>query len=97
MSKIKVNTISNRSEDAAVELIQGATIPSGKELTLTGNGNITGIMTVTNYDATNVNVTGVVTATSFSGSGANLDNLPSVASGKLIAYSYVLGDPPLRS
>lgn len=98
MSKVNVNIITNKNEDGPVELTQGATIPVGKELKVTsGNGNITGIMTVANYDVTNVNVSGVVTATSFIGSGANLTNLPTVSSSKIIAYRYILGDPPLRA
>jgi len=98
MSKIKVNIITNKNEDNAVELTQGATIPAGQELTVTGSGaNVTGIMTVTNFNASNVNVTGVVTASSYIGSGENLSNLPSVSSSKIIAYRYILGDPPLRA
>lgn len=98
MPKIKVNIITNKNEDGAVELTQGATIPAGQELTVTGSGaNITGIMTAANYDVTNANVTGVVTATSYIGSGANLTNLPVVSSSKIIAYKYILGDHPLRA
>ena len=98
MSKIKVNIITNKNEDNAVELTQGATIPAGKELKITsGNGNITGIMTVANYDVTNANVTGVVTATSFIGSGENLTNLPSVSSSKIMAYKRILGYDEYRA
>jgi hypothetical protein len=79
-------------------LTQGATIPADQELTVIGSGaNITGIMTASNFNASNANVTGVVTATSFIGSGANLTNLPVVSSSKIIAYKYILGDHPLRA
>jgi hypothetical protein len=98
MPKIKVNIITNKNEDGAVELTQGATIPADQELTVIGSGaNITGIMTASNFNASNANVTGVVTATSFIGSGANLTNLPVVSSSKIIAYKYILGDHPLRA
>jgi len=97
MSKIKVNIITNKNEDNAVELTQGGTIPSGQELTVTTNANITGIMTVSNYDVTNANVTGVVTATSYTGSGANLTNLPSVTPSKIIAYKRILGYDEYRA
>ena len=97
MSKVNVNIITNKNEDGPVELTQGATIPSGQQLTVTRDTNITGIMTVGTYSATNVNVSGVVTAASYIGSGENLTSLPSVTSSKIIAYRYILGDPPLRA
>ena len=90
MPKIKVNIITNKNEDGAVELTQGATIPVGQELTVIGGANITGIMTIGNFNASNANITGVVTAASFIGSGDNLTNLPSVSSSKIIAYKYIL-------
>ena len=97
MSKVKVNVITNKNEDGAVELTQGGTIPAGKQLSITANSDITGIMTVGTYSAANVNVSGVVTAAFYIGSGENLTNLPSVSSSKIIAYRYILGDPPLRA
>jgi hypothetical protein len=97
MSKIKVNIITNKNENDAVELTQGATIPAGKQLSVTGNSNVTGVMTVSNYDATNINVTGVVTATSFVGSGENLTSLPSVNASKIIAYKKILGYDEYRA
>jgi len=97
MSKIKVNRITNKNEDGGVELTLGATIPSGKQLNVTGGVNVTGILTATNYNTTNINVTGIVTASSFSGNGSQLTSLPSVSNGKMVAYKYILGDPPLRS
>jgi hypothetical protein len=89
MSKIKVNSVVNKTDDGQVELTRGATIPSGQQLTVNGNLNITGVLTSTNYNATNVNVTGVITATTFVGSGANLTNLPSVNAGKILAYKKI--------
>ena len=97
MSKIKVNIITNKNENDAVELTQGGTIPSGKQLSVTGNSNITGIMTVGTYNVTNLNVTGVVTASSFIGSGENLTNLPSVNASRVIAYKRILGYDEYRA
>ncbi len=97
MSKIKVNIITNKNENDAVELTQGGTIPAGKQLSVTGNGNVTGVMTVSNYDVTNANVTGVVTATSYIGSGENLTSLPSVSSSKIMAYKRILGYDEYRA
>jgi hypothetical protein len=90
MSKIKANSIVNKTDDGQVELTRGATIPSGQQLNVNGNFNVTGILTASNYEATDVNVTGVITATSFVGSGANLTNLPSVSAGKIIGYKKIL-------
>lgn len=89
MSKIKVNFLSNKTESGPVEFTRGATIPSGQQLTVNGGLNISGVLTATNYSVTNINVTGIVTATSFVGNGSQLTNLPSVSSGKMIAYKKV--------
>ena len=97
MSKIKVNSIVNKNDDGQVELTRGATIPSGQQLSVTGNFNVTGVLTATSYDVGSMNVTGVVTASSFVGDGSALTNLPTVSSSKIIAYKYILSDPPLRA
>lgn len=97
MSKIKVNFLTNKNENGSVELTKGATIPVGKQLSVTGGVNVTGVLTATNYNVTNVNVTGVVTATSFVGNGSGLTNLPSVSSGKMIAYKRILGYDEYRA
>lgn len=97
MSKIKVNSIVNKNDDGEVELTRGATIPSGQQLTVTGNFNVTGILTASNYDVNEMSVTGVVTATSFVGDGSALTSLPSVSSGKIIAYKRILGYDEYRS
>jgi len=96
MSKIKVNYIANKTEDGAVELTQGATIPSGKTLTVTGNPTVTGIMTATTVNVTTVNVTGTVTGT-LSGDGSNLSNLPSVNVGRIMAIKRILGYDEFRA
>lgn len=97
MSKIKVNSIVNKNDDGKVELTFGATIPSGQQLNVTGNFNVTGVLTATNYNVNNVNVTGVITATSFVGDGSFLTNLPSVSSAKIIAYKRILGYDEYRA
>jgi hypothetical protein len=97
MSKIKVNKITNKSEDGPVELTKGATIPSGKTLNITGNVNVTGILTAASYNTQNINVTGIITATNFVGDGSQLTNLPSVSTGKMIAYKRILGYDEYRA
>lgn len=97
MSKIRVNFLSNRNENGPVELTRGATIPAGQQLSITGGVNVTGVLTATNYNVTNINVSGVVTATSFVGNGSQLTNLPSVTNGKMIAYKRILGYDEYRA
>lgn len=82
MSKIKVDSISNKTDDGAPELTYGAIIPSGQQFTVNGN----------------VNVSGIITASSFSGNGSGLTGLRIATPSKAIAYQYIIGDnPPLRS
>ena len=63
MTQLKVNAITNRSDNGSPELTQGATIPSGK--TISGSGNI--------------NVVGILTATSFVGDGSALGQFASAS------------------
>ena len=71
MSEIRVNKVIDEAGTGAVELTQGATLPSGK--TLSGGGlNITGVSTfsgnvsiggtLTYEDVTNIDSVGVITA-----------------------------------
>ena len=75
MSVLKVNVITNKN-GGAVELPEGGIIPAGQQLSVTGNYEVTGILTVANYSTPNLNVTGVITAASFVGDGSNPTNLP---------------------
>jgi hypothetical protein len=97
MSVLKVNVITNKNEGGAVELPQGGIIPAGQQLSVTGNYEVTGILTVANYSTPNLNVTGVVTATSFVGDGSNLTNLPVITPSKVIAYKRILGYDEYRA
>ncbi len=96
MSKIKVNSISNRLDEGAPELTYGAIIPSGNLVSAAGNVNISGISTVATISATNINAT-TVSATSFSGNGSQLTGLPIVNSGKIIALKLIFDPLPFRS
>ena len=68
MSEIRVDRIKDEAGSGAVELTEGATIPSGKNLTGAGGINITGNIvttgTLTYEDVTNVDSVGIVTARS---------------------------------
>ena len=66
MSEIRVDRIKDEAGSGAVELTEGATIPTGKNLTGAGGISITGDIvttgTLTYEDVTNVDSVGVVTA-----------------------------------
>jgi hypothetical protein len=97
MSRIKVNTIVNRSDNGSLELTKGATIPSGGTLTVNGNANLTGVSTVGFLTATNGSVIGILTATSFVGDGSGLVGLQVASPSKSIAYKMLLDPLPFRS
>ena len=66
MSEIRVDRIKDEAGSGAVELTEGATIPTGKNLTGAGGISITGDIvttgTLTYEDVTNVDSVGIVTA-----------------------------------
>ncbi len=74
MSEIRVNKVIDEAGTGAVELTQGATLPSGKTLSGAGGLNITGVSTfagnvsiggtLTYEDVTNIDSVGVITARS---------------------------------
>tara|TARA_Y100000592_G_C5472183_1_gene320143 strand:+ start:1059 stop:1349 length:291 start_codon:yes stop_codon:yes gene_type:complete len=90
MSKIKVNYVTNKTEDGAVELSRGATVPNGKTLTVNGNATATGSVTAGTVNVNAATVTGNVSGT-LSGDGSNLSNLPSVNVGRIMAIKRILG------
>ena len=47
MAQLKVNVITNRSDNGSPELTQGATVPSGKTISVAGNMNVNGTLTGT--------------------------------------------------
>ena len=96
MSKIKVNYVTNKTEDGAVELTKGATIPAGKTLTVSGNATATGTVTSGTISVVSATVTGNVSGT-LSGDGSNLSNLPSVNVGRIMAIKRILGYDEFRA
>ena len=74
MSEIRVNKVINEAGTGAVELTQGATLPSGKTISGAGSLNITGVSTfsgnvtiggtLTYEDVTNIDSVGIITAQS---------------------------------
>lgn len=90
MSKIKVNYVTNKNEDGAVEFPRGASIPNGKTLTTSGNVTATGTVTAGTVNVNAATVTGNVSG-NLSGDGSNLSNLPSVNVGRIMAIKRILG------
>lgn len=96
MSKIKVNSISNRLDEGAPELTYGAIIPNGGLVSAQGNVNVVGVSTIGTISATSVNAN-TVSATSFTGNGSQLTGLPVVSSSKIIALKLIFDPLPFRS
>ena len=91
MSKLKVNSITNKTENGPVTFIKGAKIPSGYQLTITGGMNSTGIITATQVALSgHTNVTGVMTAQNMSGDGSALTGVPTVALAKIYALRSII-------
>ena len=96
MSKIRVNYVTNKTEDGAVEFPRGATVPNGKTLTANGDATATGTVTAGTINVNAATVTGNVSGT-LSGDGSNLTNLPSVDVGRIMAIKRILGYDEFRA
>ncbi len=90
MARLKVDSIRNRNDDGAPSLIKGASIPSGANLTVNGDLNLTGVTTVGFLTTQNATV-GIVTAGSFVGDGSGLTGLQVLGEAKAIAFAYLQG------
>jgi hypothetical protein len=78
MSSLRVNSITNLTQDGPPLFVNGLTVASGYALTCSGG----------------INISGVVTATSFSGDGLALTSLPGIYPGPLIAIQTVINPLP---
>lgn len=97
MSRIKVDSISDRNNSSSPTLLHGATIPNGN-LNINGSVNFTGISTIVGFvTATDFFSSGIVTATSFVGDGSQLQGVQSVSESKSIALKVILDPLPFRS
>jgi hypothetical protein len=97
MSRIKVDSITDRNNSSAPILIHGATVPNG-QLNVNGNANLTGISTILgSIVASNASVSGVVSSGFFVGDGSGLFAVPSVSTSKSIALKIILDPLPFRS
>lgn len=96
MSKIKVNSVSNRLDEGPPDLTYGATIPPGSAISGEGNLSLSGISTVGVVSTTSLTAT-TINASSFSGNGSELTGLPVINSGKVIALKLIFDPIPFRS
>lgn len=96
MSRIKVDSITDRNNSSAPILIYGVTVPNG-QLNVNGNANLTGISTILgSIVASNASI-GTVTSGFFIGDGSGLVAVPSVSASKSIALKIILDPLPFRS
>ena len=77
MSEIRVNKIINEQGTGSIELTQGASVPSGKTISGSGDINLTGIVTASSFYGDGSNLSGIAT---FSGDYNDLSNQPSIPS-----------------
>ena len=79
MSVLRVNKITNRQDDGAIEFTKGLTIAVENPIT-DADGN----------NAIQVSAAGVVTATSFIGNGAGITGLTGPSKGNSIGIIYLV-------
>ena len=90
-SKIKVDSVESYDPPSQpIELVQGATVPSGKTMTINGNASVTGTVSAGTLSGTDINASGAITANAFVGDSTNITALPVIAFGKAVAHTFIL-------
>ena len=79
MSTLRVQTITNRTDDGPIEFTKGANLPANQSI-VDENGN----------NPIVINAIGVVTATSFQGSGSEITGLTGAPKGRGIGIVYLV-------
>ena len=97
MSRLKVNSVTNRLNDGPPELTNGVIVPVGAIITSSGNLNLSGIATIGIVSSTSINVSGVVTATSFVGNGSGITGLSVISQSRAIALKIIFDPLPFRT
>jgi len=93
--RVQVDSLVSSDGTGAVSAGQGLNL-NGNSLSIPTNVNITGIATIGFITATSA-VTGILTSSTFKGDGSQITGTPTFTTSKIIAYKYILSDPPLRS
>ena len=96
MSRIYVDSISNRLQEGPPELPNSAIIPDGGTLVVNGNINVgvatVGLITATSISANTINASG-----GFVGDGSQLTGLPIVSESKVIGLKRIMSFDEYRS
>ena len=93
--RVQVDSLVSSDGTGVVTARQGLNL-SGAVLVVPTNVNVGSFATVGVITTTGA-VTGVTTATTLFGDGSQITGTPSFTLSKIIAYKYILSDPPLRS
>lgn len=93
--RFQVDSLVSSDGTGVVNATQGLNL-NGNSLSIAANVNATGITTIGFMTATST-VTGILTSSMFAGDGSQITGTPSFTASKIIAYRYILSDPPLRS
>ena len=85
MSEIRVNKLIDEAGTGSVELTQGASVPTGKNITGAGGINITGAATISGGVAANVtgNLTGTASTATAATNAFGLSNAPNISVGTI--------------
>ena len=95
--RIQVDSLVSSDGTGAVSAGQGLNLNGSLLSVSTGvNVNVTGIATIGVITATSA-VAGILTSSTFKGDGSQITGTPTFTTSKIIAYKYILSDPPLRS
>lgn len=97
MSKLRINSVVNKTNSGPTTLLRGGTIPSGQNLNVVGNVNASGVITASSYDISNINASGIITATSFSGDGSGLTGISAISASKVYAFNIIFDPLPFQS
>jgi len=88
-SKIKVDSIEAYDPVGPINLPYGAILPSGSKFELAGNHVISGIVTTSSYQGTNVVINSTLIGT-FVGDSINITGLPVIDEGKAVTFAMIL-------
>lgn len=93
--RVQVDSLVSSDGTGSVSVPQGLNL-NGSLFAVPTDVNVSGIATIGVITTTGA-VTGVVTSSTFKGDGSQITGGPSFTLSKIIAYKYILSDPPLRS
>lgn len=88
-SKIKVDSVEAYEPAGPINLPYGATLPVGSKFELAGNHTISGIVTVSSYEGSDITVNGTLVGT-FVGDSSTITGLPVIDEGKAVTFAMIL-------